>query len=123
MWIMLSDSFLSIVATENPSELLVRARAKGDIERVFLDAVVEFTPMADYRYRSVVAKSTVQWEILREIGAIDYTNFKSSVVERDRHDAYLRCWVEMMNFQMNRIPKPRKKTRKTKRSFEARDVK
>ena len=38
---MLNDSFLSIVENmNNPEELLVRARVKGDIERVFHDAAV-----------------------------------------------------------------------------------
>ena len=36
MWIVLNKSFLSIVKNRNnENELLVRARAKGDIEKVF----------------------------------------------------------------------------------------
>ena len=41
MWIMMNNSFLSIVSKDcGPAELLVRARRAGDIERVFPDAKV-----------------------------------------------------------------------------------
>ena len=39
MWIILNKSFLSIVKNRNDeNELLVRARVKGDIQRVFKNA-------------------------------------------------------------------------------------
>ena len=41
MWIMHSDCFLSIVSKDcGPTELLVRARRNGDIEKVFPSAKV-----------------------------------------------------------------------------------
>jgi hypothetical protein len=41
MWIMMNNSYLSIVSKDcGPAELLVRARRAGDIERVFPDAKV-----------------------------------------------------------------------------------
>ena len=53
MWIVLNKSFLSIVKNRNNnSELLVRARVKGDIEKVFENADVFEDMNADYRYRS-----------------------------------------------------------------------
>ena len=49
MWVMLNNSFVSIVENmNNPEELLVRARVKGDIERVFNDASVFEDLTADY---------------------------------------------------------------------------
>ncbi len=50
MWIVLNKSFLSIVKNRNnDSELLVRARVKGDIEKVFDEADVFEDENADYR--------------------------------------------------------------------------
>ena len=49
MWIVLNKSFLSIVKNRNnDSELLVRARVKGDIEKVFEDADIFEDENADY---------------------------------------------------------------------------
>jgi hypothetical protein len=107
MWIMLSDAFLSIVAAEYPDELLVRARAKGDIERVFPRAKVVYTPRGDYHYRANVNRQVVIDEITVEIINIDYPNFKNSVAQKDRHLAYLRVWSVMMGFQEGRAPKKR----------------
>ena len=50
MWIVLNKSFLSIVKNRNnENQLLVRARVKGDIEKVFDEADVFEDENADYR--------------------------------------------------------------------------
>ena len=60
MWIVLNKSFLSIVKNKNnDSELLVRARVKGDIEKVFDDADVFEDENADYKYRSYISREVV----------------------------------------------------------------
>jgi len=115
MWIMLSDAFLSIVAAEYPDELLVRARAKGDIERVFPRAKVVYTPCGDYHYRANISKHWVASTIADTIMEIDYPNFKNSVVEEDRHHAYLGCWAEMVRFQEGRAPRKKFHQRKAKK--------
>ena len=51
MWIVLNNSFLSIVKNRNnENELLVRARVKGDIEKVFSNAETFEDINADYKY-------------------------------------------------------------------------
>lgn len=114
MWIMLSDAFLSIVASEFPDDLLVRARARGDIEKVFPRVDVEFTPKGDYHYRATIARQTVCDKIVTEIVNIDYPNFKNSVAEKDRHDAYLRCWGVMAAFQSEQGRKRRLRPQRRK---------
>lgn len=113
MWICLNDAFLSIVAlpleADKPDFLSVRARVKGDLERVFGDVRVTHTPLADYAYRAEVFFGDVMDVIGARIQAIDYTNFKASVKEKDRHDAYLRCWVAMRDLQEKRLTKRKKK--------------
>jgi len=62
MWIALPNSFLSIVALQTAlsgPRLLVRARAAGDIERIFPRATVTHTPTADYAYRTTLSRTVV----------------------------------------------------------------
>lgn len=100
MWVVLNDSFLSIVADKNdPAKLLVRARVAGDIERVFPDAKVTRTLERDYAFRASVERSHVALRLSSRIGAINYTNFKDSVSEDWRHNAYLRIWRTMYQVQ------------------------
>ena len=61
MWVVLNKSFLSIVKNRNNNnQLLVRARVKGDIERVFKDADVFEDEKADYKYRSILIEKMLQ---------------------------------------------------------------
>src|SRR5690349_3110477 len=119
MWIMLSDSFLSIVQKDYPPGfLLVRARRKGDIEGVFGRHVkVTRATDADYLYRALLPARCVQERIAEQIGMIDYGNFKDSVEDKSLHDAYLKVWSAMAATQSPRpysTPyKPPTRARKT----------
>lgn len=100
MWIFLNHAFLSIVDKGGDgSTLLVRARRKGDIESVFPQAKVETTPRNDYRYRARIDRETVAQAIAEAIRAITYGNFKNTVKDRQRHDAYMDVWEVMFRFQ------------------------
>ena len=112
---MLSDAFLSIVAAEYPDELLVRARVKGDIEKVFPRTKVIHTPKADYAYRASLPRYWVASSLADSVMEIDYPNFKKSVAEQDRHDAYLRCWVAMADFQAGRASRKKAWKRRAKK--------
>ena len=100
MWICLNNSFLSIVSdNKNPDLLLVRARKKGDIEAVFPNTIVNENIGTDYKYRSFIDRRTVA-SVLADLALnIDYDNFKNSVVDPDRHDAYFDIWTTMYGFQ------------------------
>lgn len=96
MWVMLSDSFLSIVSKDcADDELLVRARRPGDIENVFPDAVVTESVRNDYRYRAVVKREAVVAALAAEVDRIRYDNFKNSVANDDLYDAYAAVWSVM----------------------------
>lgn len=100
MWVFLSDAFLSVVAhRDQPDKLLVRARARGDIERVFPGAQVTETRAADYRFRSTLPRQEVAQAMAAQVQGIQYDNFKNSVREPDRHDAYFEAWGAMHRFQ------------------------
>lgn len=115
MWIVLNDAYLSIVDAKaavdykpNTSPdlddmLVVRARVKGDIERVFgPDVQVHRTPTRDYLYRAYVRREDVAHALMAEVFMLDYGNFKDSVREDDRHSAYAAIWGVMYRFQNSR---------------------
>lgn len=111
MWIFLSEAFLSIVDDKfNPGYLMVRARARGDIEHVFHGVRARHTPNRDYAYRAPVHREVVADRIALQIRQIEYSNFKDSVRDDARHYAYLDCWNQMRSFQDAREqPAPRKR--------------
>jgi hypothetical protein len=108
MWVYLNNAFLSIVAHRtNPEIILVRARLKGDIERVFPKAVVIESPRNDYRFHADVKRTEVSRVFADLVAGVKYDNFKHSVGEPDRHDAYVKAWEAMANLQRRRHPDPK----------------
>ena len=100
MWILMNDAMLSIVRHRTrPDDLLVRARLAGDIERVFPQAEVMEGAGSDYRFRAVVPRPQVAEAVSRRLLDVDYGNFKNSVREAKRHDAYFDVWHVMHDLQ------------------------
>jgi len=102
MWIFLNDAYLSVVqCKDRPDKLLVRARFKGDLQRVFGENISVYrTPGADYLYRTVVDRAEVAKILWNRVMAIDYQNFKASI-QNDwrRHDTYLDVWRTLKEAQ------------------------
>ncbi len=104
MWIFLNDAMFSVVQHRKFTDsLLVRARIKGDIERVFPDANVEHTPYADYAYRSIIGKKEFADKVHCLITDICYDNFKNSIPDGHdvRHNAYMGVWSAMRRAQQD----------------------
>jgi hypothetical protein len=99
MWIFTNEAFLSIVADANSDQLLVRARIAGDIERTFPGFKVTEGGGTDYRFRAWVDRETVAATLYQEAMNISYGNFKGSVVDDERHEAYLKVWEQMLRYQ------------------------
>lgn len=100
MWVFLSGSMLSIVAhKDNPDMLHVRARVAGDIEAVFPGAEVLETPNGDYQFRADIPRRIVGIVMSNLVNDINYTNFKNSVKDRERHDVYYKVWNAMWEWQ------------------------
>src|SRR6185369_9419008 len=100
MWIMLNDAFLSIVHKDcQRSELMVRARRKGDIERIFPHAYVTRSTETDYLFRAVISRAAVEQAMLGELRRITYSNFKDTVTDEPLHHAYLGVWNRMAELQ------------------------
>lgn len=99
-WICLNDAFLSFVSKDcKPSELLVRARRPGDIERIFPKATVTEYDKSDYQFRAVVTRNDVKAALAGEVDRIVYNNFKNSVRDHDLHNAYNAVWGIMAKLQ------------------------
>ena len=108
MWLFTRDGFYSAVYDDycDPGELMIRARAIEDLERLLFklradDADILVIRNGDYRYR--VKLKSEQWAsyVAAEAAQIDYDNFKNSVAanEPDRSSAYMKCWEAMYLFQ------------------------
>lgn len=100
MWIFLNDSMLSVVQKRDDVETLtVRARIKGDIEAVFPNAQVSEGAGTDYRFRTKLPREVVAQAMFDRVMKLKYSNFKGSVKDRKRHDAYMDVWQAMYSFQ------------------------
>jgi len=100
MWILMNDAMLSIVRhTQQPGVMLVRARLAGDIERIFPAAQVVVGGGTEYRFRAVLLEAEVADAVSRRLLDINYGNFKASVREPKRHDAYFKVWSTMHRLQ------------------------
>ena len=106
MWIFLSDSFLSAVASHEPDMLLVRARHEGDIPAVFPSAEVVADAGTDYPYRALVSRTLVARAIADRVTSIDYPNFKATVQDEIRHKAYRNVWRNMREFGRRHSEEP-----------------
>jgi len=99
MWIVLNDAFISVVEHRHDIDLLmVRARKEADLRTIFPVAKITHTPQADYQYRCVVERAVMKDAMAREIDRIDYPNFKDSVKDNERHDAYTEIWSTMFSW-------------------------
>lgn len=82
MWLFTKDSFVSIVQHRTqPNTVLVRARRKIDIERLFPDKAkhIRVDGLADYPYRLFVSKLELSRVLKNYIeNDLTYDNFKSA---------------------------------------------
>ncbi len=112
MWLYLEKTgFLSVVNKPpcNKDELLVRTRSKVDIDKLqkqlktkyHFDGEIIDSPKADYAYRMIVPRDIFAAFISSAAMELDYDNFKDTVRNKDyqRHDAYMRCWEAMYEWQ------------------------
>lgn len=105
MWIFTGFGYYSVIQHRDDKDLLlVRARIKGDLEKLKqylpnLGEIVETKQHADYPYRALAWRVEFA-EALKQaaLESIDYTNFKSGISRKQgspRHDLYMRVWSVM----------------------------
>ena len=108
-WIFLNDSMFSIVENRNDKTgLVVRARIKGDLGKVFDGEEIESADHTnyDYRFRMFLSKTYVAEVMRLEMLGINYDNFKNSVDKRDteRHKKYVQVHGVMASLQHDNYP-------------------
>lgn len=103
MWVCLNDAFLSIVEdTKNTNQLIVRARRREHLEKLFPEKEVVKSKASDYKYRVFVDRVVVAMVIAKRMLSINYANFKDSVEDQDLKDAYKHVWGSMYGLQAGR---------------------
>jgi len=99
MWIGDNEGWLSIVKhLDKPDHLLVRARRREHIEKIFPNADIYENMKADYPYRADIPKSDVISIMVDRIDRIDYPNFKDSVKEPMYGEALTKVWNVMYTY-------------------------
>ena len=84
MWLFTETGFISAVAhREDQRYMMVRARDKLSLEELALmsQTEIEFTPKADYSWRTVVSKQDLYDFMEHAISVADYDNFKNRVTK------------------------------------------
>ena len=105
MWLFSKNGFFSAVQHfKNADVIHVRARFKGDLEKLCeaydVAPKVSHTPENDYPYRMDFNRALWVKIVMSEAEAIDYHNFKNSVHDgtvRDR--AYMDVWAALRRAQ------------------------
>ena len=105
LWLFCKSGYFSAVKhNAKPETILLRARVKGDLERLAkahrIDMKIRRTPAADYAFRAELPAAEWTRAVMEESDAIDYGNFKNAVHDGTaRDDAYLDVWSVMYRLQ------------------------
>jgi hypothetical protein len=111
MWLCFKNAFLSVVQDDKSERLLVRARLRDHLTTAFGETIeIAETPANDYRWRTWVSRAQLGEVLLRQVDALDYTNFKANVKDPDLHSLYLEFWFLHKQYQMRRHKKNSKAT-------------
>ena len=106
MWLFLPTAMVSIVAHRTkPQHLLVRARLRGDLERLFPGCTVQRTPGADYRFRACIHRNDVARVVSQHLLSMEYDNVKNAIphgapVHELRHRFMSEVWRAGMRAQI-----------------------
>ena len=106
MWLVSTRGFFSTVAhRDRPELVLVRARARADLEslsELVGPLEITHTPHRDYAFRAEVPRERWSAALVLLAAEIDYPNFKDAVAERQGHDRariYHRVWSDLTKLQ------------------------
>jgi len=105
MWVFSTIGFFSVVQKPGDSDLTVRARSAGDLDRLREKYLPDLsptsaTPKADYAFRARVPHAAFATAIARMAADIHYPNFKDAVAKKQgsaRAIAYAAIWGAAKN--------------------------
>jgi len=97
------DSFLSIVQHDDDGRFLqVRSRIRGDIERIFPEAVVAEDDRSDYRFTANINRERVSHTVALQLQHLDYGSLNEAVSDTDRAIPYDKVYSAMLDEQVTR---------------------
>jgi hypothetical protein len=106
MWVLSTRGFFSAVQDgEDAGRVLVRARVRGDLERLaeILPHLERWhDPDADYAWRALVDRREWAYALGVMAGEIDYRNFKDAVADRQgrtRAGVYGKVWRVLLGLR------------------------
>ena len=100
MWIFTPQGYVSAVAHRTQKHLLmVRARRRAHLVRLFPGYQVHDSPNADYGWRVIVTRREFAERVAGWVLGITYDNFKNSIPDKAYHDACLQVWGAMHRYQ------------------------
>jgi hypothetical protein len=100
MWIAFNDGFISAVQDgKDADRLVIRARRREHLERIFPDCEILTGLGTDYKYRIFVNKIKFATLLAQRAAEIDYANFKNSVEDAALHRLYNGFWRLHYEFQ------------------------
>ena len=103
MWIFTKYGFISVVQhNAMPGHFQVKSRVIDPLEILWPEQDIEIIDWADYRFRITLEKEMVNSVLAKETQEVGYTSFKDECRgDHDYHDALVRVWSIMYNYQMN----------------------
>ena len=102
MWIIMNDSFISVVKKGPKNKLVVRARRFEDLEKFVKSNRIFIDDTSDYRFRVYMTAKELSSLISQEIEGINYSNFKDSVKEKERKSFYEEVWQVLLMLDRKR---------------------
>jgi len=105
MWIFTKDGFFSIVQhKDSPHYMMVRARAKDDLQAAFGPGDILESVGSDYRFRKTVPRAVVADYLSKALAEVDYESVKDNIDkgEQDRHDMLYKVWGAHYAMQRDR---------------------
>ena len=102
MWIFTKYGFISVVQHNSLEDCFqVKSRVVEPLEILWPEMDIEVIDWADYRFRITIEKEKVFDILSKEIQNVNYTSFKNECyVDHDYHDALIRVWNTMYNYQL-----------------------
>lgn len=101
MWIFTQTGYISVVDKgQRAGHLTARSRDKQSLAVLseIADSTIEFTPMADYEYRTVVERRHLAEFLIDQVDSLEYSNFKDQIWQTRGNDFHHACgdvWVAM----------------------------
>lgn len=108
MWIFTPYGFVSVVEDTSTGDLVVRARRKDHLEKLFPGRLVVTTKNSDYRHRIFIDRYEMARVVAGWVTTIDYENFKGKTgsIDEELAELYGEIWSLGLAYQQESESRP-----------------